>query len=189
MTEVFLIRHGETDWNRERRYQGQLDVPLNNNGILQARKMAEQMSQHQLEQIYSSDLGRAYQTAEILAAAAETPLQPDERLREIHQGDWQGLRLQEIQDRYPQQLQTFHDYPAGPTPTGGESITAVQKRMLAAFNTYMRAHPRGAFALISHGLAIATLRVYLEGQSLDQVWNYIPPNAEPLHIQMENWNQ
>jgi len=103
MTELILIRHGETDWNRELRFQGQLDVPLNATGLEQARRVAERLAGEPLDALFSSDLQRALQTARALAQRAghDEPLL-EAGLREQHFGMVEGLRVPEIQQRYPQ---------------------------------------------------------------------------------------
>jgi 2,3-bisphosphoglycerate-dependent phosphoglycerate mutase len=85
MTQLWLIRHGLTDWNLEGRYQGQSDIPLNAEGLAQARRLAERLKGTSIEALFSSDLLRAYQTAKILGECLGLPVQADPRLREIHQ--------------------------------------------------------------------------------------------------------
>ena len=96
MTTLYLIRHGETPWNVEGRYQGQLDPPLNENGRRQAQTTAAQLALMGFEAIYSSDLARAQQTAKALVEKTSLPLQLDPRLREIDQGEWQGILIGEL---------------------------------------------------------------------------------------------
>jgi broad specificity phosphatase PhoE len=88
MTCLLLIRHGETDWNIEGRWQGQADVPLNQRGRQQAIDIARSLCHSDIHAIYSSDLQRAWHTAQVLARLKKLPIQPDTRLREIHQGEW-----------------------------------------------------------------------------------------------------
>src|SRR4030067_2492051 len=100
VSRLILIRHGETDWNVDGRWQGQADVPLNARGIAQAEETAQSLSNVKFAAIYSSDLARARQTAEALSRIVGLPVQTDARLREIHQGAWQGLRVPEIEAQY-----------------------------------------------------------------------------------------
>lgn len=96
MTRLILVRHGETDWNVEGRYQGHSDVPLNARGRAQAARLAEALRGSDIRAIYSSDLARARETAEALAHATRLAVQHDPRLREIDQGDWEGMLFLEI---------------------------------------------------------------------------------------------
>src|SRR5512133_1433936 len=101
MTELLLVRHGETNWNRERRFQGHADPPLNDAGREQARELAETLAGEGIDAIYTSDLQRARETAEILAARFGSEVVALRELREIDVGDWQGLTWPEIEERHP----------------------------------------------------------------------------------------
>ena len=96
MTEIWIVRHGQTDWNVEGRYQGQADRPLNAVGLAQAQQAAEQLRGRDFAAIYSSDLQRARVTAEIIAGQLGLPVQVDRRLREVNQGEWEGLLTADI---------------------------------------------------------------------------------------------
>src|SRR5438093_966133 len=101
MTTLLLARHGETDWNREGRWQGWADPPLNESGRAQARELAEQLRLTPFDAVYSSDLLRAHETAEIVAAPHAVPVVADPGLREIDVGSWSGLTRAELQERFP----------------------------------------------------------------------------------------
>jgi broad specificity phosphatase PhoE len=178
VTVLLLIRHGETDWNREGRWQGQLDVPLNVHGLEQAAIMAEVVSIEPLDAIYASDLRRAAQTAEVLAAATGVPVIEDRRLREIDLGRWQGLREGEISLAQDEALRRFQANPAEAPPPEGETVLDVQRRMQAAVHDILNAHPAGRVAIVSHGLALAALKAALLGWPLEGDWRHEPANAE-----------
>jgi broad specificity phosphatase PhoE len=179
LTELLLIRHGQTAWNREGRWQGQLDVPLNHHGLEQAAALAEALRIQPLDAIYTSDLQRARQTAEVLAAPTGAPLFTDRRLREISLGRWQGMTLDEIRaGGEGQALDRFQANPAAAPAPGGETIGELSARLQAAVDDVLRAHPQGRVALVSHGLALAALRASLLGLSLDSDWQHEPGNAE-----------
>ena len=101
VTTILLARHGETDWNREGRWQGWADAPLNDTGRAQARELAEQLRSTPFDAVYSSDLSRAHETAEIVAAPHGVPVISDAGLREIDVGSWSGLTRAELQERFP----------------------------------------------------------------------------------------
>jgi len=184
MTELLLIRHGAADWNRDRRWQGQRDVPLNDDGLAQARRAAESLRGVPLDAVYSSDLARARQTAEAVAAVTGAPLRLDRRLREIGLGRWEGMSFDEIRERDGPALDRFRADPLGTRAPDGESVPEVRQRVLAALADIRRAHPDGRVAIVSHGLALAVLRVHLLGIPLEDVWQHEPDNArvEPFHL-------
>src|SRR4029079_8992231 len=101
MTTLLVARHGETDWNRAGRWQGWADPPLNDTGRAQARRLAEELRETAVDAVYSSDLRRAFETAEILAAPHAVPVVADAGLREIDIGSWSGLTRAEIDARFP----------------------------------------------------------------------------------------
>ncbi len=101
-TTIVLVRHGETDWNRERRYQGHADTPLNEAGRAQARELAEILRSEDLGAVYTSPLRRASETARIVAGRLGLEARELEPLREIDVGDWQGLTVDEVRTRFPE---------------------------------------------------------------------------------------
>ena len=178
MTDLILIRHGETDWNTEGRWQGQADVPLNSTGWRQAQQMVQPLEAAGIAAIYSSDLQRARQTAQVLADAYRLPLQVDIRLREIHQGEWQGLLFSEIQWRYTQAYQERLRDPLNFASPGGEAVAQVRARVLAATREIIRNHPEATVAVVSHGFSLAVLIAHLRGEPFDRLWDLIPGNGQ-----------
>lgn len=181
MTELWLIRHGQTDWNIAGRYQGQTDIPLNTTGQSQAQALAEKLKGQFFNAAYSSDLTRARLTAEILVAQVGCPLTIDRRLREISHGEWEGQYFEEIKARY-----NPAGWPAGSPEKlrapGGESVEEVADRALAATIDICKKHPTGKVLLVSHGLTVATIWCQAHQISLDEVYRYIPENATPLPL-------
>ena len=177
MTEFLLIRHGQTNWNIERKYTGQSDIPLNETGKAQARAAAAQLQADPPAAIYSSDLIRAYDTAQIIAADLDITVQQDARLREIHQGVWEGLHFDEIKARFANEFAAREDNPLEVAPPGGETVGQVQERVLQALAEIIRAHPDGRVAIVSHGLTLAVIKAHALGKPIQQVWDLIPKNA------------
>ncbi|WP_299028760.1 alpha-ribazole phosphatase [uncultured Thermanaerothrix sp.] len=175
--EIWAVRHGQTDWNLEGRYQGQTDVPLNTTGIEQAKHVAASLDGHHFAAIYSSDLKRAHDTALILAARVHCPVIVDPRLREIHQGEWEGMQFSEVVARFPHHISQRQEQPLQVRPPGGESVLEVAQRMAAAANDIASRHPGQRVLLVSHGLAIATLIVQASHFPFERVFSLIPDNA------------
>jgi broad specificity phosphatase PhoE len=184
MTEIWLIRHGQTDWNLAGRFQGHTDIPLNSKGLIQARKLAGKLAGIQFEAIYSSDLSRATQTAAILSQQLNLPVLSDPRLREISQGEWEGMSLAEVREKFKFDPAQANESPETSRAPGGESVIEVAARMKSAADSIAAAHPNGRVLLVSHGLAVATLYCTANFLSLKNVHGYIPENATPLVI---NW--
>jgi broad specificity phosphatase PhoE len=178
MTRLILIRHGETDWNIEGRWQGQADVALNATGWDQAQETARSLEHTGIAAIYSSDLLRARQTAQVLADATRLPVHVDSRLREIHQGEWQGLLVSEIQSGHAQAYQDRKLDPLSFAPPGGETAAQVRQRVVSVAQDILRWHPRETVAVVSHGFALAVLIAHLRGESFDRVWELIPENGQ-----------
>ena len=177
MTCLVLIRHGETDWNVEGRYQGQADPPLNARGLAQARELAEALRGVTLDVLYSSPLRRALQTAQILAAGLRLPLHVEPRLVEIHQGDWQGRLRAEISARYPDLFRRWETEPWEVTPPGGEHLTHVQDRVYAALDDILARYRGQHIGLVIHRIPIALIKMRYQGLALDVVRTLHLPNT------------
>jgi len=191
MTRLVLIRHGETDWNADGRWQGQADVPLNATGWKQALQIARCLKSTGISAIYSSDLQRASQTAQVLADEIGVPVRLDSRLREIHQGEWQGLLLGEIQVRYAQANQDRLRDPMNFSPPGGEPVAQVRARVLAAVQEILGLYPDETVAIVSHGFALAVLITHLIRQPFNQFWDQMPGNGQwiTLEVMMQDLSQ
>ncbi len=184
MTELWLIRHGQTDWNAEGRWQGQaaLAPSLNAAGRAQALALAAQLDGQPFAALYSSDLLRARETAEILAVRTGKPVRFDARLREISQGEWEGQLGHELAGRYPEQIAARRQDPVHARAPGGETVAEVAGRVWAAADDIARRHAPGPVLIVSHGLALATLRCRVQGVPLARAGELIPDNAHPLVI-------
>ncbi|RME09532.1 MAG: histidine phosphatase family protein [Ardenticatenia bacterium] len=177
MTTIYMVRHGETDWNVIGRYQGQEDPPLNARGRAQAEATAEQLAQEQITAIYSSDLKRAAQTAEALAQRLNLPVHLDPRLREINQGEWQGVLVDDIRAHWPERFQQWQTAPWETHPPGGETLHDVETRILAALADIATRHPNERVAVFTHKLPIALMRIRLKGAPREALWSLLPKNA------------
>ncbi len=153
MTELLLVRHAETEWNREGRWQGHADPPLNEAGRAQAHALATTLAGERLDAIYSSDLRRATETAEILGAALGHPVTTDPDLREIDVGSWSGLTREEVAVQFPDW--ETHD---------GESREALGERVVAAVRRIAGRHPEGRVLIVSHGGSIRALQRHFDGE-------------------------
>jgi len=158
VTRLLLARHGQTAWNAERRYQGQRDVPLDQEGRLQADALARRLSDEPIDAIYASDLQRAWETAEAIAGLHGLAVQPEPRLREIAFGDWEGLTTGEIEEASPGSIVAWRDDPRHSPPPGGECLDQVMGRVGAAVADIAADHQDETVLVVAHG---GTLRVLL----------------------------
>jgi broad specificity phosphatase PhoE len=145
-TTLVLVRHGETDWNRERRYQGHADTPLNEAGRRQAHELAELLREEHLSLVYTSPLRRASETARIVAERLGLEARELEALREIDVGDWQGMTVEEVKMRFPERLDVAwrSGWPNGETP---EELST---RVLPALLDLERRHPDERVLGVTH---------------------------------------
>jgi broad specificity phosphatase PhoE len=182
MTQLFVVRHGQTDWNVARRYQGQKDIPLNIEGIRQAHSLATLLSGETFSAIYSSDLCRAMQTAQILQKGRNIPIIPDQRLREIGFGEWEGAYLADIKEKYPQAFPYNGRDITTPFAPGGESVQTVALRMKAVADEINQLYPDDNALVVTHGMAAATLYCQSKHISLAEAHKWVPDNALVIQI-------
>lgn len=119
MTRFFLVRHGETVWNRERKYQGQSDIPLTDEGRIQAEKLSERLKNEEIDIIYSSNLKRAVETAEIIAVNHESEVRPTPLMRELNFGVWEGMTFEQVTQSWPQEYEEWRCDPHNQKPLKG----------------------------------------------------------------------
>ena len=158
---LYLIRHGESLYNAEGRIQGQSDVALSPLGLRQAQAIAEALAEEQIDAIFASPLERAMQTAEPIAAKLGLKIQPDDRLKEIHAGIFQGLLWAEIEAKFPDSAAPWREQQPDFVIPGGESRRALMVRGLAVFES-IRESPFRRVAVVSHGgILTAALKAVL----------------------------
>jgi broad specificity phosphatase PhoE len=159
MKRILLIRHGQTDWNVEGRWQGHAQIPLNQRGIEQAQALAEHLREREISVIYSSDLIRALKTAEMIAEGRALTVRVDPRWRELNLGLFQGMTTAEINGKYPDEAQQMRaDYMDFVIPQG-ESRRMMMERVYPAYQDLLVSDNRDQeIAVVSHG---GTIRVLL----------------------------
>jgi broad specificity phosphatase PhoE len=163
MTRILLARHGETDWNREGRFQGHADPPLNGTGRAQAVDLSVTLMADELAAVYSSPLRRALETAEVVAAPhGLEPVQLDS-LREIDVGSWQGLTRAELEVRFPDQFARWLDYDQG--WEDGESYEELGRRVVTALLELANRHAGQRILAVTHGGPIRAAFAFAGGTS------------------------
>jgi probable phosphoglycerate mutase len=177
MTEVILIRHGETDWNVQGRFQGQIDVPLNALGLAQAARMAERLAQETVDVFYCSDLLRTRQTAEPAALKLALPAAPDAGLREQHFGVLEGLSFDEVQARHPDLLAAWLRHDPDYALPEGESVRSFHTRVVGAVRSLAQRHEGMTLAVVTHGGVLDMLFRTMHGLPLHGPRTCAIPNA------------
>lgn len=150
-TRIIAIRHGETAWNVASRLQGQLDVPLNERGQMQARLTAQSLLDDRPDVLYSSDLSRTRETARPISAALGLPVAEHPGLRERHFGHWQGQTYTEIEQQWPQLSELWRRRLPEFGPEGGETLQAFSDRCVATFAALAEPHEGQTVLIVTHG--------------------------------------
>lgn len=167
-TRILLARHGETEWNRLGRWQGQADPPLNEMGRRQSEALAEQLAGDGIAAIYSSDLRRASETARIVGGRLGLEVTENAALREIDVGSWSGLTRAEVRERFPE---GFARWLEGEIGHDGETREQLTDRVVAAVESIARAHPGETVLVVTHGGAIRSLRRHAAGDPGESLEN------------------
>jgi phosphoserine phosphatase len=167
---IFLTRHGETEWNVEGRWQGQSDSRLTQRGVEQALKLAEALAGEPLAAVYSSDLGRALETARYVAAPHGLEPIPDRRLREMDTGLWTARLGTDIRVEYPAEMETWKLRPWAHRMPRGETLAEVQVRGRAFFEDRVPRHAGEAIAVVSHGAVTQAVLAHAMGRPLTDLW-------------------
>ena len=171
-SRIFLIRHGETNWNREGRFQGQIDIPLNSNGKDQARKTFEYLRNISFNKAYSSSMHRPFETAQIiLQKNKDLKIEKIESLVEISHGLWEGKLESEIKEEWPDLLNNWHDKPEEVIMPEGESIKDVSERSIKAFdNICLTQENNDLTLLVAHDAVNKTLICNILGINYSNIW-------------------
>lgn len=190
LTIFYLVRHGETVWNKEQRLQGWLDSPLSSEGIVRAKKLGDHLKDVPFVAAFCSSSERAKETLHYLVHDEKMPIYYIDNLREIHLGNWQGMTIDEIRknDRFEYELYT--DYPGQFIATHTESFGAVTERAMYALKSIANQYPKDTVLIVSHGVTIKCIVNAILDRSMEQLWT--PPIIEDtsvtiLEVTDEQW--
>ncbi|MEN6413635.1 MAG: alpha-ribazole phosphatase [Veillonellales bacterium] len=177
MTRVILVRHGQTVWNLEMKYQGHADIALSEKGLQQAELVAKRLANEKISAIYASDLNRAYKTAEIIAAKHQLSVTAIPELREISFGEWEGLNYTGITNGWPKIMDDLFTHAETVRIPGGETFPEVKERATKALQKLVGQHPDETIAVVSHGGTIRTILCAALNIPLNYVWNIKQDNT------------
>ncbi|MHB8171001.1 MAG: alpha-ribazole phosphatase [Thermincolia bacterium] len=177
MTKIFLVRHGETDWNNQMRYQGHSDIPLSEKGLAQARALSTKLAGEEIHAFYASDLSRARETAEIVARPHGKTVITKPALRETKFGAWEGLKYTEIKEKFPEVVEKWAMDPVATRIPDGESLQDVADRVMAGLEEILKNHPDERVVVAAHGGTIRVILASLLGMDLKQYWRLRQDNT------------
>jgi probable phosphoglycerate mutase len=189
MTHLILIRHGETLWNQQRRMQGHSDSPLTETGVRQSRQLAQRLKAVAFGALYSSDSGRAHQTARSIAEATGHDIVVEPRLRERHFGVFEGLTGAEIQANHPDHYLRFKSRDPEYAVPGGESALAFRARVLDCLGEIAGRHAQDVAVVVTHGLVLDMVYRAAYRIPLDEPRDFELVNAgiNRIHFDTGNW--
>ena len=150
-TQLIIVRHGQTQWNLKLIRQGHLDSPLTEKGIAQAKALGERLAREAFTALYSSDLGRAVQTAQMVAETTGHKVVTDARLRERHLGIFQGLNGDEIKEKHPEEYRLHRTMGPSYVIPGDESVQQQVARNVAYLTEIAAQHPGETIVVVTHG--------------------------------------
>ena len=170
-SRIILIRHGETNWNKEGRFQGQIDIPLNEKGKEQASKASQYLEEIEFTKAFSSSMKRPYETAKIILKNNNIQIEKIESLVEISHGLWEGKLEEEIKQTWPEMLKNWHEKPESVTMPEGESIKQVSDRAISAWNHICNSQQENdTTLLVAHDAVNKTLLCHILGLSYSDIW-------------------
>jgi broad specificity phosphatase PhoE len=186
VTTIFLARHGESDWNVARRFQGHSDRPLTERGREQAHALADLVASEEIEAVYTSPLSRARETAEIVAARVGLEPVALPELREVDTGSWSGLSRADVETRFPEGFTRWRS--GGSGWEDGETYEEMAERVIGALRTIAEDHADGRVLIISHGGPIRAIHAAAEGLAITDYRRLKPvePNARLSAVALEN---
>ena len=171
MVKIILIRHGETDWNKEQVFRGKIDVPLNVLGLAQARGVRQALEQVAIDALYASPLSRAFATAQMLVDARRLSVRVEEGFSDIDFGAWQGLSHQKVREEYGDLYAAWRATPHIVTFPRGETLLKVQKRSMAALEHSIKNNPGKTIAVVSHRVVNKVILCTILGLDLSRFWH------------------
>ncbi|HIE38046.1 MAG TPA: histidine phosphatase family protein [Anaerolineae bacterium] len=185
-TRVILIRHGQTAWNREARFRGQTDIPLDETGIHQAQLTGEYVAARwPLAAVYASPMRRAMQTAKAVADLQNLSVQPLEGLLDIHFGKLQGMAVADAKARYPELLQAWRAAPQTVRFPDGEGLDEVRRRCTAALRQVVSRHPEETVAMVAHTVVNRVLLCAVLDLDNDHFWHL---EQDTCAVNQIEWN-
>ncbi|WP_338450779.1 histidine phosphatase family protein [Niallia oryzisoli] len=182
MLKLYIVRHGETEWNKVQRIQGRLNSNLTDKGRHYAGLLGEKLKDTEFTGIISSPSERALETAQLIRGTRTTPIKTDERIMEMHLGHWQGLTTKEIKEQYPEEYDSYMNQPDIYLNGDGESFTDMLNRANEFLRELKNSEMTGNLLIVTHGLFIKILYLIFKGIELKDLWTESTVNGTSLSI-------
>lgn len=186
---VYLVRHGETEWNALMKYQGQTDVPLSDNGRRQAELIGKRLAGEKIHGFYASDLKRAYETAKIISKYHGLEVKKVSELRELNFGAWEGLTKKELKENYAKEIKEWWENPLLTRAPGGETLGEMVKRSVKAIRKIVERHSGENVVVVTHGGVIRSIVGTVLGMDLNKYWRLRLDNACLSIIDFPEWEK
>jgi len=188
--KLFLIRHGQTDWNLKGKIQGSYDSDLNENGILQAEELSRKVleNKYKFSKIYSSKQKRAMKTAEILSEATKVDYIPIKGLEEINLGEWEGLSWVEVKEKFPSEYEEWYENRRYTKSPKGESYQEMLERVLEAISKIIEEEDCESVAIVTHSAVIMCLQCYITNTAFNDMTKFKADNTSITEIDSEVFN-
>ncbi|MGM9925472.1 MAG: histidine phosphatase family protein [Bacillus sp. (in: firmicutes)] len=170
MLRLYVTRHGETVWNTQQRLQGWKDSPLTEKGVHHAKLLGKRLQDIEFQAVYSSSSERTIATAEYIMGKREQPIIPDDNLREIHMGRWEGKTADELGEKEAEAYHAFFHMPHRYVAESGENYDVLQNRVLQALQRIMSEHDSGDILVVTHTVVIKMLLKYANNLPLEELW-------------------
>ncbi|SDF79637.1 probable phosphoglycerate mutase [Fontibacillus panacisegetis] len=176
-TTIFLVRHGQTEWNVEHRFQGHQDSPLTELGVKQASWLGESIQNEWIDAIFSSSSNRARRTAEIIKGNREIDIHESDDLREMNLGIWEGQKQEAIMELYPEEYDYFWGDPEKFQVYAGETYEEVLSRAVRKLNQIIADHQGKSILIVTHTVVVKLIMAYFEKRPMNKLWDlpYIHP--------------
>lgn len=188
--EIYFVRHGQTIWNVEKRFQGLSDSPLTELGITQAKLLGEKLKDIKFDKFYSTSLKRAYDTANYIKGNRKQKVEIFDDFVEISMGDMEGIKQEDFKKLYPEQVKNFffNQLEYDSSSFGGESFLEVRERVIRGLNKFIELNKNYERVLVvSHGATLKTLLHYISGKDISTLSDEaIPKNTSYTIVKYEN---
>lgn len=188
MTKIYLIRHGESEWNKLSMIQGQQNTKLTELGKIQAKRLGARLIEEKVDLIYTSDLERAYMTGKIIAEEIQKPLIVAEALREIKFGPWEGLALTEIKEKFKDEYGLWMREPHNLTMEGAERLEDLKTRSMQFINELVESNKGKNIGIVSHSATLKTILLGLLGLETSFYKNFTLKNVSLSIVECRSIN-